>query len=173
MTPLLVPAIADENALANGLAQIREGLESRKQLADYGAIRYMHPSPDIRSAVTVDFRREILFNYLGETKTSSSITPLFLAMTPFLDMPASQGPVYGLEVNAWMEAGVLIVEWTVPDTSSAMAAAKTAASALNDRLMSVCRAVRTQTRTAADFPHANLDQRGLAKLSEVLERLGP
>ncbi|WP_241566292.1 non-ribosomal peptide synthetase [Pseudoalteromonas sp. R3] len=61
---------ASDSALAQTICVVKEQLAwATEHGCEFGALRYSHPDPKVRTSLTIDTRTQVFFNYLGQLDT--------------------------------------------------------------------------------------------------------
>jgi microcystin synthetase protein McyA len=137
---------------------------------NYGVIRYLHPDAGVRQQVAVPDGDHVVFNYLGRTGSTPAAGAAFRLAGPItLSRRAGLAPAFAAEVSAVINGDHLELTWasatmgpgTIEDLLETMAA----------HLATIVAAFPDQTDAdeTSEFPLANLDEDGLAKLAAVLK----
>jgi fengycin family lipopeptide synthetase B len=138
----------------------------------YGVLRYLHPDPEVRTALRALPPAEMSFNYLGQLDPMLSDTSL---LGP---APESSGPPHSprgrrphlLEVSGFVVEGQLHLEWTysthIHRRATVEHLARGCLEAL-EALIAHCQSPEAGGFTASDFPEAELSQ---GELEELITR---
>ena len=170
--PLLL-TVPDRARPVEALKAVKERVRSiPRRGVGYGVLRWL--SPD--GAALADARRpEVAFNYFGR---AAAVAPGHL-LRPTTDSP---GPVfsprghrpYPFQIEAVLRGSRLGARFGYSSSLHLRGTVDRLAAGFLDTLASLAshaRNAREREHTPSDFPHARLDQRGLTKVSELLERL--
>ncbi|MBT8193571.1 MAG: amino acid adenylation domain-containing protein [Acidimicrobiia bacterium] len=137
---------------------------------NYGVVRYLHPETEVRRRVAMSDGDHVVFNYLGRTGSATAAGAAFRLAGPItLSRAEDLAPSFAAEVSAVINDDHLELTWTsaamspgtIEELLNAMAAHVTAIAANIP--------AESATDTSSEFPLANLDEDGLAKLAAVLE----
>lgn len=132
--PLALPATADAHQAARALREVPLGGTS------FGLLRYLHRDPAVRAEMAQLARPELVFLYQGQRRDDRRAAA---AALPLLGIGAEHGHAgddprsHLFEVNAWVAAGCLHVDWAyspdVHDEASVLRLAQAFERALEPR----------------------------------------
>jgi non-ribosomal peptide synthase protein (TIGR01720 family) len=150
---------------------VRHGLDHGME---YGVLRYLHTSDDVRRALALESGTHALFRYLGRHDGGAINGARFRMARPIEISRADDAhPVFGLEVSAWLTSEHLSIDWSFAEGRLDTGVVERLAQRCIEHLaalMDECAAGAPGVTSASDFPHANLDEEGLAKLALLLDR---
>ena len=138
----------------------------------YGVLKHMKQSPMPNGIDSSTTPSPVLFNYLGQSGANEQTTFKDWQPQPLkLHRPPAMQRRHPLEIAAWVHQGSLRIEWT--HTKGTFQ--DTAVSELAEKTLTLLREIAdllTETaktkKSAADFPQAKLDSKGLDKLTAAL-----
>ena len=171
----VVVGVPEASAAASILGSVKEAVRHGLDHGmEYGVLRYLHTAGDVREALALESVKYPLFRYLGRLDGGTADGARFRMARPIEISRADDAyPVFGLEINAWITNGQLTIEWSFADgrldTEVVERLARRCIEHLG-QLMDDCEAGAPGMTSASDFPHANLDDDGLAKLALLLDK---
>jgi non-ribosomal peptide synthase protein (TIGR01720 family) len=154
----------------------------RKQLAEvprdglgYGLLRYLHPDPAVREAVSSLPRPDILFNYFGHLDQALPSSSFLLRQAQEDAGPMAspdQHRTHLIEINVWVKRGRMIATWTYDEMhhrrSTVEALARAFTRILRECVAAVCSPVVAQEKIGPSPGVSRGDQ--LARLSAALQK---
>jgi non-ribosomal peptide synthase protein (TIGR01720 family) len=159
------------DSVHDAAAAARDALESLPMRGgSHGLLRYLHPDAAVRDGLAARRYSELLFNYLGTSDGELAPDSPFESATEFAGhaRPTDTPPAYGVEINAAVERGRLVLRLTVDATAYG-------ADAVDGLVEHIERAVTDYSRepdgpdTRLDL--AGLDDAGLAHLGDLLSEI--
>ncbi len=174
LTPLCLD-LGDGQDVGEALKSVKEQLRRvpGNGLA-YGLWRYLVPDGELAVRLRALAQPQVVFNYLGQwDELSSSVLPLDIA-------PEAAGPTadpqgkrpYLLEINAWVVASRLQVDWRYSQNIHRAATVERLADEFGQALRALiahCQSPQAGGYTPSDFPAAGISQ---AELDSLLAQLG-
>ncbi len=141
----------------------------------FGLLRYLCKDQEVRRQLTTKTPPQVLFNYLGQFDTSLPDTAIFRLNRALAGWRGESNPrTQMLEINTWIVGGHLQANWTYsknlhhPSTIERLAERYvTTARTLIDH----CLSSEAGGVTPSDFPLANLDDKKLDQLANILDAL--
>lgn len=137
----------------------------------YGLLRYLTPDQTIKATLASTPYPEISFNYLGQVDQSLSAHPILGINQEFghTDISPYQPRTHILEINSFVMAGKLQIDWTFNHKLHQKSTIEQlAASFINhlQQLITHCQEANEFGYTPSDFPEALLTQTELDELVE-------
>jgi non-ribosomal peptide synthase protein (TIGR01720 family) len=141
----------------------------------FGLLRYLCQDQEVRRQLAGMATPQVLFNYLGQFDAALPDTAIFRfqqALTGWRD--ASNPRTQLLEINTWIVGGQLQVNWTYskklhhPSTIERLAERYISSART---LIDHCLSSEAGGVTPSDFPLANLDEKKLDQLANILDSL--
>lgn len=168
------PVTADSKATEHVLQSTQRALRSLPTGGlGFGVLRHFGPD-DQRRQLNLAMPSELCFNYLGSGDSSSHAVQGFVLDAG--DFGAVRSPratrAYLVDVNAWVEAGQLVVEWAYnPSIHESDTIAHVAGQFTHSltQLLNVTPAIALSQQHVADFPLANLSETDLSRLTDILD----
>jgi non-ribosomal peptide synthase protein (TIGR01720 family) len=141
----------------------------------FGLLRYLCQDPEVRRQLKAMAPPQVLFNYLGQFDTALPDTEMFRVHRAISGWRGAGNPrTQLLEINTWIVGGQLQTNWTYsskfhhPSTVERLAERYlTSLRALIDH----CLSSEAGGATPSDFPLANLDEKKLDQLADILDAL--
>jgi amino acid adenylation domain-containing protein/non-ribosomal peptide synthase protein (TIGR01720 family) len=136
----------------------------------YGLLRHLCPDASVRQALAATPAAQVSFNYLGQLAAGGGVKGGLFATAGDPGTPlqgAGRTRPYLLEVNAWIAAGRLRVEWRYDRAAHRGSTVETLGARFLTELRTLiahCRSQETAAATPSDFPLARLDQEQLERL---------
>jgi non-ribosomal peptide synthase protein (TIGR01720 family) len=135
----------------------------------YGLARYVRGDAELSERLRVKRRPEVLFNYLGQLDLVLPQEGMLQAAGEYAGASRSsrQARSHGLEINAAVRNGQLLVNWTwASDCQPSLPVEQIAKNYIIQlrSLIQYCLATK-RTHSPSDFPLAKIDQRQLDRLS--------
>ncbi|ABX04504.1 amino acid adenylation domain [Herpetosiphon aurantiacus DSM 785] len=157
--------------LAESIIAVKEQLRAvPDQGLSYGGLRYQHPDPTVRQALTLNQPLAVTFNYLGQLDQGTLTAP-FKRLAE-IDLGDEQDPATPrssiIEINGYINNGVLTLNWEYcRDWAAATMLEQWASSFAStlEALVEHCRTMQQPRLTPSDVPYAQLNQRELDGLA--------
>jgi non-ribosomal peptide synthase protein (TIGR01720 family) len=139
----------------------------------YGLLRYLCQDEAVKAKLAASPKPQILFNYLGQFDRALPDSAIFKFNRPLMGVHSPEAlRSHLLEISMKVLSGCLRMDWTfsqnIHDRQTIQQVADRYAEALRTLIAQILSPDEAGGYTPSDFPLANLDEKKLSQLSNIL-----